>query len=301
MAIALRKLVVVGVGLIGGSFALALKRARAVENVVGAGRSTASLEKALELGIIDSVGATDRATLAGADLVLLAMPVGQMELAMRAIAPHLGADTVITDAGSTKSSVVGAARTVLPEHLARFVPAHPIAGAELSGPAAAKADLFDGRRVVIAPIAETSAAAKLRVEEAWRACGAQVSEMTPDAHDRVFATVSHLPHLLAYALVHEICGRGNAGELLGFAASGFRDFTRIAGSHPEMWRDIFLDNRAALLGELDAYVAKLQSMRGLLAAGDAAALERMLEQARKARNEWAQGAAQGSLADGDPA
>jgi len=282
-----RKLVVVGVGLIGGSFALALKRAGAVSEVVGIGRSAASLDVAVRRGIIDRIGAADGATLRDADLVLLAIPVGQMAAAMRAIAPHLGADTVVTDAGSTKAGVVAAAREAFPATLSQFVPAHPIAGAELSGPAAATADLYAGRRVVVSPLAETSPAARARVESAWLACGARLSVMSPEAHDRIFATVSHLPHLLAYALVHELCERDNAGELFGFAASGFRDFTRIAGSSPEMWRDIFLENRGALIAELDRYVAKLGTLRARLDAGDGAALERLLEKASRARKDWA--------------
>jgi prephenate dehydrogenase len=287
MPVLMKKLVVIGVGLIGGSFALALKRAGAVAEVAGIGRTAASLEQALRLGIIDRIGAADRETLGDADLVLLAMPVGQMAAAMRAIAPHLGADTVVTDAGSTKAGVVAAAREALSASLARFVPAHPIAGAELSGPGAATPDLYVGRRVVISPLAETSDAARARVEAAWLACGASLSTMAPESHDRIFATVSHLPHLLAYALVHELQGRDNAGELFGFAASGFRDFTRIAGSDAEMWRDIFLENRAALTAELDRYAAKLGALRALLDAGDGAALERLLMEASKARRDWA--------------
>jgi prephenate dehydrogenase len=289
MAETLNKLVVIGVGLIGGSFALALKRAGAVGQIIGLGRTPANLETALKLGVIDRIGAIDGDTLFDANLVLLAMPVGQMAASMRAIAPYLGPTAVVTDAGSTKQSVVAAARAELASHFAQFVPGHPIAGAEISGPAAARADLFDGKRVVIAPAAETGADAKRVVTAAWQACGAIVNEMTADAHDRVFAAVSHLPHLLAYALVHEFCERANAGELFGFAAGGFRDFTRIAGSDPEMWRDIFLDNRAALIAELDTYMAKLASMRASVAAGDTAALERLLQRARTARNDWANG------------
>lgn len=288
-----RKLVVIGVGLIGGSFALALKHAGAVGSVTGLGRSTASLDTALRMGILDHIGALGHDTLYDANLVLLAMPVGQMAAAMRDIAPHLGPDTIVTDAGSTKQSVIWAARAELASGFAQFVPAHPIAGAELSGPAAAKPDLFDGRRVVITPVAETCDAAKRMVEAVWLACGASVSEMTAEAHDQVFAAVSHLPHLLAYALVHDLWERDNAAELFGFAASGFRDFTRIAGSDPEMWRDIFLDNRAALMIELDAYIARLEGMRALLTAGEAVALEQMLARASNARNDWGHGKALG--------
>jgi prephenate dehydrogenase len=288
MAQVIDKLVVIGVGLIGGSFALALKRAHAVKRVAGIGRAggSASLATALKLGVIDEIGAADGATLNDATLVMLAMPVGQMAATMHAIAPHLGDNTVVTDAGSTKLGVIAAARKELGRRLAQFVPAHPIAGAELSGPEAAKANLFDGRRVVIADLAETSPQAKSIVEAAWQACGAKTSRMSAESHDRVFAAVSHLPHLLAYALVHELCGRDNAEELFAFAASGFRDFTRIAGSDASMWRDIFLANRERLMAELDAYTAKLEHLRGLLATGDAAAIEQLLRQARDARNKW---------------
>ncbi len=284
------KLAVIGVGLIGGSFALAMKRAKAVGRVIGVGRTdvkSQSLAIALELGVIDEIGAIDRATLYDADLVLLAMPVGQMAATMHAIAPHLGARTVVTDAGSTKQDVVAAARKRLAGHLAQFVPAHPIAGAELSGPAAAKADLFDGKRVVIAMMDETSAESKALVEAAWSACGAKLSGMSAQNHDAVFATVSHLPHLLAYALVHEVCERGNAEQLFGYAAGGFRDFTRIAGSDVRMWSDIFFGNRVALLEEIDAYVDKLEMLRGLLVAGDTPVLEEILQRARDSRNKWA--------------
>jgi prephenate dehydrogenase len=286
MAPSLRKVVVVGVGLIGGSFALALKRAKVVDSVVGVGRSPASLAVALERGIIDRTGALDHASLNDADLVLLAMPVGQMAATMRAMAPHLGAQTVVSDAGSTKQSVCAAAGDALSSHLPQVVPAHPIAGAELSGPAAAKADLFDGKRVVMTPLAQTSPAAKNLVANAWKSCGAQVSEMSAESHDKLFAAVSHLPHLLAYALVDELRERDNAAELFGFAAGGFRDFTRIASSDAEMWRDIFLDNRARLSAEMDAYVAKLQQLQSLLSSADAVALERLLRDSRDARNEW---------------
>lgn len=278
------KLVVVGVGLIGGSFALAARRANAVARVVGVGRSRANVERARALGVIDAAAAAD--AVHGADLVFLAMPVGQTAAVLAEIAPHLGADTVVTDAGSTKSDVVAAARAALGAAFARFVPGHPIAGAEHSGVAAARADLFDGKRTVLTPLAETDAAAAARVHALWRACGAEVREMTPEAHDRVFAAVSHLPHVLAYALVHDIATRAGAQELFDYAASGFRDFTRIASSHPEMWRDICIANRAALIDELDRYGEVLREVRALLAAGDAAGLERLFDGARAARNRW---------------
>ena len=283
------KLVICGVGLIGGSFAAALKAAGAVGEVVGMGRNRSTLEEALQLGLIDRIGSDWADALAGADLVLLGMPVGQMPAVLAALAPHLEAQTVVTDGGSTKADVEAAARAALGDKLGQFVPGHPIAGAEKSGPAAALADLYQDRRVVLTPLAENSPAAVARVREAWLACGANLSELTPAVHDRVFAAVSHLPHLLAYALVHEVATRDNADVLFNFAAGGFRDFTRIASSHPEMWRDIALANRHALLQELDAYMAQLLQLRVLIASADGPGLEALFDTARKAREAWLAG------------
>lgn len=281
------RIVVCGVGLIGGSFSLALKKAGLVNTVVGIGRRRETLEDALHLGLIDEIS-TDWATaLKGADLLLLAMPVGQMSAVMAAAGPHLEAHTLVTDAGSTKKDVFEAVYSHLNHQLATVVPAHPIAGAEKSGPAAAFADLYQGKRVVLTPLPENTPEAVERVRAAWAACGAMVSQMSPQDHDRVFAAVSHLPHLLAFGLVHEIQGRGNAEQLFSFAASGFRDFTRIAGSHPEMWRDICVANRQALLAELDAYLTELAYMRALLMQGDGPALESLFAEASAARNAWA--------------
>lgn len=283
------RVVVCGVGLIGGSFALALKKQGLVREVVGLGRSRASLEEALSLGIIDSIAEGWADALAGAELVLLAMPVGSMTAAMKEMAPHLGPQTLVTDAGSTKRDIVEGIYTHLRGHLDCIVPAHPIAGAERSGASAATADLYQGRRVVLTPLAENSVDAVARVREAWTACGAELSEMSPQEHDRVFAAVSHLPHLLAFALVHDIAERANSDELFSFAASGFRDFSRIASSHPEMWRDICIANRHALLAELDTYLSELAWVRALLSQGDGPALEKLFTDARDARNAWLAG------------
>lgn len=283
------KLVICGVGLIGGSFALGLQRAEAVGRIVGIGRRREPLERALALGVIDEI-ATDWAdALREADLVLLAAPVGQMDAIMAAMAPHLEAKTVVTDAGSTKRDVIDAIYRHLRSHLPQIVPAHPIAGAEKSGVEAAFPDLYVKRKVVLTPLAESQTAAVELVRAAWQACGATVVDMTPSEHDRVFAAVSHLPHLLAFGLVDELAQRDNAQLLFSHAASGFRDFTRIAGSHPEMWRDICVANRVALLTELDAYLAELTRLRAMLDAGDGDALEVVFDRARRARNAWAEG------------
>ena len=289
MSFRLDKIVVFGVGLIGGSFALALKKAGVVGQVIGIGRSQATLDEALRLGIIDRIGACDAAILRDADLVLLATPVGQMPALMQAIAPHLGPQVVITDGGSTKNDVAAAVYRHLPQHCERFVPAHPIAGAENSGAAAAKADLYVERKVVLTPLKENAPEAVERVRAAWAACGATVHEMAPVRHDQVFAAVSHLPHLLSFALVHDLAQRENREEFFRFAASGFRDFTRIAASHPEMWRDICISNKTALLGELEQYQRQLEELRQALIAGDAAALEAVFAEARTVRRAWAEG------------
>jgi prephenate dehydrogenase len=283
------KLVVCGVGLIGGSFALAIKSAVAVRQcprIVGMGRTRAPLEEALRRGVIDEIGTDWASALKGADLVLLGMPVGQMAPVMKALMPHLEPQTLVTDGGSTKSDVVAVARSVFGDKIAQFVPGHPIAGAEKSGVSAAKADLYVDKRVVLTPLRESAAGDIAKVRAVWELCGARVSELPADEHDRVFAAVSHLPHLLAFALVHDLATRANSEQLFGFAAGGFRDFTRIASSHPEMWRDICLANRRALIQEVDAYMTELLKTRVLLASGDAAGLEAMFATARARRDAW---------------
>jgi prephenate dehydrogenase len=277
------RLAVIGVGLIGGSFALALKAAKAVEHVVGVGRNSANLELARSRGIIDAVASDTASAARDADLVLVAAPVGQYPRIFSAL---MNTKAVITDGGSTKRDVVAAARKALGAGLSRFVPGHPIAGAEKSGAAAASADLFRGRRVVLTPLKETSAEAASLVEEAWKQCGAKVSRMDPAEHDAVLATVSHLPHLLAFALVHEVARRENSAELFSFAAGGFRDFTRIASSHPEMWRDICIANRDRVLDEVRRFSAKLDQVKALLERP--AELEKLFAEARDARNKWIQ-------------
>ena len=280
------KVVVFGVGLIGGSFALALKAAGQVGEVVGFGRSLSTLTQALDLGIIDRAGANPGQEVADADLVLIATPVGQMPDIMARIAPYLGPETLVTDGGSTKEDVVAAVREHFGERAGQFVPAHPIAGAENSGAAAARADLYREKKVVLTPMPENSVLSVARVRSAWEWCGAQVFQLTPAEHDRVFAAVSHLPHLLSFALVHDLAVRENSDLYFSFAASGFRDFTRIAASHPEMWRDICLANRVALLSELERYRAQLDELHDALARGDGAVLEKTFDVARTARRAW---------------
>lgn len=283
-----KKVVIFGTGLIGGSFALALRRANAVGEVVGFGRSMETLEQARRLGIIDCIGQDVSAEVGDADLVLMATPVGTMGELMARIAPHLGFHTLVTDGGSTKGDVVAAAYANLKDKVSQFIPAHPIAGAEQSGALAAKADLYVGKKVVLTPLSENSKADVLKVRRAWEACGAVVSELSAKQHDEVFAAVSHLPHLLSFALVHDLAQRDNKDLLLSFAASGFRDFTRIAASSPEMWRDISLANRDALLNEVKRYADELYVIYQALENSDAAKLEEIFSLARKVRGNWTQ-------------
>ena len=290
----INKLVIAGVGLIGGSFALALKKAGAVSKVVGIGRTRVALEQAKSLGVIDAIANDWADAMKGADLVLLAMPVGGMEAALRALLPHLEVQTVVTDAGSTKSDVLSSAERTLGSRSAQFVPGHPIAGAEKSGAAAAHADLYVDKRVVLTPSPAVYPKYFDLVQAAWEACGARVDAMSAEAHDRVFAAVSHLPHLLAYALVNDIAARDNAEELFKFAAGGFRDFTRIASSHPEMWRDICVANRESLIVELNSYMTTLLRLRALVASADSEGLEAAFTAARDARGAWLQGLAPSS-------
>ena len=284
--LAIGRLTVIGVGLIGGSFALALKEAGVVGHVTGVGRSRRNLDAAIELGVIDEGGTDAAAAVCDADFVLIATPVGQMPEVMVTIAPALQSRTVVTDGGSTKQDVIAYARRFLREHFERFVPSHPIAGTEKSGASAAFPALYRGRNVILAPQAETSPRAQDIVRRAWEACGACVTELDAARHDEIFAAVSHLPHVVAFALVSMLAKRNDAAELLGHSGGGLRDTVRIAGSSPEMWRDICIANRAALIRVLDAYMEELELARGALDAGDGAALEGLFDRARVARRRW---------------
>lgn len=284
-----KKIVICGIGLIGGSCAAALKAAGAVQHVVGMGRRPEVTQQALALGLIDEIATDWASALDGAELVMLGMPVGQIPAVLRDLLPHLPAHVIVTDASSTKADVVAAAHAILGERVGQFIPGHPIAGAEKSGPAAAAADLYQGKRVILSPLPENKAEDLARVQRLWELCGAKVASLAPDVHDRVFASISHLPHLLSYALVHDVADRENAEQLFSFAAAGFRDFTRLASSHEEMWRDICLANKKALLSELDTYMTELLQVRLLLAGSDAVGLETYFHQSRTARDTWLQG------------
>ena len=283
----MKKIVIFGVGLIGGSLALALKCKFANLQIIGVGRNANNLQDALNLKIIDIAETVVSQALKNAELVVIATPVAQTPHILSAILPHLESKTVITDVGSTKSDVLAYVQEILGEKSAQFVAGHPIAGAEKSGVTSAKADLFIGKNIVLTPSDNCNVEAIQKVREMWLATGANVSEMTADQHDSIFAAVSHLPHLLAFALVDELASRNNAQQLFELAASGFRDFTRIAGSNPEMWRDISLANRDALLIEIDAYQHTLSKLRENLQNQDKISIFNMFERASQARNAWA--------------
>lgn len=289
---AINKLVIIGVGLIGGSFAMALRQAGVVKHITGVGRSVENMQRALDQGVIDEMTTDTASALHNADVILLAMPVGQTERIMAQIAPHLQADTLITDAGSTKQDVIAATRRHLnKKNLTNFVPGHPIAGAEQSGVLAAKPDLYNNKHVILTPLDETQSKATQVITNLWQACGATVSEMHADEHDNVLAATSHLPHILAFALMNHLhtSTKENPENLLRFAGSGFRDFTRIASSSPEMWRDICIANRHALISQMDAYQKELEVLREILEEENGGKLEEAFSQARRVRDEWLQG------------
>ncbi len=281
----IQRLAIIGVGLIGGSLARALREAGAVGEVVGAGRSAAHLQQALDLGVIDQVAVNAGDAVRGADMVVLAVPMGSMESALCQIAPWLEDEAVVTDVGSVKGSIAAAARAALGARVVRFVPGHPIAGLEKSGVAAATPTLFRHRRVVLTPTGETQVTAVERVSAMWQAAGADVVTMAADQHDKILAATSHLPHLLAYTLV-DMLVRSHGQDVFDFAAGGLRDFTRIAGSDPVMWRDIALTNREAILNVLRGYHAEIEALMQAIDKSDARALEERFVRAKRARDAW---------------
>ena len=278
------RLCIVGVGLIGGSLARALRRAGTVGEVVGTSRREAHLRRAEALGVIDRFDLDPGRAAAGADMVVVCTPMGAMEDVFRALRPALAADAVLTDAGSVKQTVFRAARAAFGRVPPYLVPAHPIAGTEHSGVEASFASLFDGRRVIVTPGEATDPAAVERVEGMWRAAGAEVDRMDPARHDRILASVSHLPHLLAYVLVDLVAA--SSRECFRYAAGGFRDFTRIASSDPVMWRDICLENREAIVEALEAMGAEIGSLAGAVRRGDAPALRERFARAKRARDDY---------------
>jgi prephenate dehydrogenase len=276
----------IGCGLMGGSFALALKRAGLVKRIVGYSKSPSTTERARQLGVIDLAAPSALLAVSGADIVLLAVPVAATEATFKAIRHLLTPQTLVMDVGSTKRDVVDAARRVLREQVGLFVPAHPIAGREVSGVEHADADLYVGKQVILTPIERTLTVHLQKATEVWTALGSHVQKMAPEAHDAAFAAVSHLPHLIAFALMNGITGQAGGADYLSLAGPGFRDFTRIAASDPPMWRDVMVANREELLAQSRIFQRSLQALEALIASGDAQALERQIEQASQTRAHW---------------
>jgi prephenate dehydrogenase len=282
----IKQLTIIGVGLIGGSLARALKSAGVVEEIVGAGRDAAHLQQALALGVVDRIETDLAAAVQGADMVVVAAPVGATETIFRAIAPSLSTDTILTDVGSTKASVVVAARAAFGELPKNFVPGHPIAGTEKSGVEATFAELFEGRRVILTPTENSDPAAVSTVKKMWQQTGAEVVETTVEHHDEVLAATSHLPHLLAFSLVDTLATLDSKQEIFEYAAGGFRDFTRIASSDPEMWHDICLHNEPALLKMLERFENDLGRLRQAIADNDGDYLRQVFTRAKAARDQF---------------
>jgi len=285
----IKQLTIIGVGLIGGSLARALKRADAVDEVVGAGRDMQHLQQALTLGVVDRIETDLALAVQGADIVVVATPVGAVETVFRSIAPSLSPDTILTDVGSTKISVVAAAQAAFGQLPENFVPGHPIAGTEKSGVEASFAELFEDHRVILTPTENSARQAITRVRAMWEQTGAEVVETGVEHHDDVLAATSHLPHLLAFSLVDTLAKLDAKQEVFEYAAGGFRDFTRIASSDPEVWRDICLHNRSALLKMLGCFEADLDKLRQAIADNDGDYLLQVFTHAKATRDQFCEG------------
>lgn len=276
----------IGCGLMGGSFALALKRAGLVKRVVGYSKSPSTTERARQMGVIDVEAPSALLAVSGADLVLLAVPVAATEATFKAIRHLVRGDTLVMDVGSTKREVIDAARRVLRDQVGVFVPAHPITGKELSGVEHADVDLYTGRQVILTPIERTLTAQLNKAKAVWTALGCHVKQMSPEAHDAAYAAVSHLPHMIAFALMNAIQGQNQGEEFLSLAGPGFRDFTRIAASDPSVWRDILISNREELLAQSKHFQRALEAFEVAIASGNPDALETLIEQASSTRARW---------------
>lgn len=282
----IKRLTIIGVGLIGGSLARALKAAGACEEIVGWGRSEAPVQKALELGVVDRAETDIATAVKGADVVVIGVPVGAMKGVLEQLKPHLEPQTVVTDVGSTKGSVVAAAQKVFGIMPPRFIPGHPIAGTEKSGVEAAFAELYNDRRVILTPDEDSDPDAVALVRKLWEQAGAEVTEMSVVHHDEVLAATSHLPHMLAFTLVDTLARLEDHDDIFRFAAGGFRDFTRIASSNPQMWHDICLNNREALLKMLHRFGEELNTLVAAIEKGDGEALLQTFERAKAARDDY---------------
>jgi prephenate dehydrogenase len=276
----------IGCGLMGGSFAMALKKAGLVKRVVGYSKSPSTTERARQMGVIDIEAPSALLAVSGADIVLVAVPVSATEATFKAIKHLVTPQMLIMDVGSTKRDVIDAGRRGLREHIGSFVPAHPIAGKELSGVEHADADLYAGRQIILTPIERTLTAQLQKAVDVWTALGCRVLQMSPEQHDAAFASVSHLPHLIAFALMNGISSQAQGQDYLSLAGPGFRDFTRIAASDPKVWRDIMVSNREELLEQSKIFQRTLQAMEVMISSGNGDALEGLIEQASLARSNW---------------
>jgi prephenate dehydrogenase len=276
----------IGCGLMGGSFALALKRAGLVKRVVGYSKSPSTTERARQLGVIDVEAPSALLAVSGADIVLVAVPVSATEATFKAIKHLVTPQMLVMDVGSTKRDVVDAARRALREQVGSFVPAHPIAGKEVAGVDHADPDLYSGKQIILTPIERTHATQVQQAIDVWSALGCSVLKMTPESHDAAFAAVSHLPHLIAFALMNSIAGQGQGKDFLALAGPGFRDFTRIAASDPQMWRDVLISNREELLTQSKHFQRNLQALELMISNGNAEALEELIAQASDTRAHW---------------
>ena len=281
---------VIGCGLMGGSFALALKRAGLVKRVVGYSKSPSTTERARKMGVIDVAAESALLAVSGSDIVLLAVPVAATETTFKAIRHLVEPGVLFMDVGSTKRDVVDAARRVLRERITSFVPAHPITGKEVSGIQHADATLYNGRQVIITPLPQTSAELVQKATDVWSAIGAQVLRMTPENHDAAFAAVSHLPHLLAFAYFSAVVNQPAGRDFLSLAGPGFRDFTRIAASNPETWRDILVANREEVLKQSQRFRQALDALEHVMREGNADALEGLIRSPAEGRAGWQMGA-----------
>ena len=276
----------IGCGLMGGSFALAMKRAGLVKRIVGYSKSPSTTDRARQLGVIDIEAPSALLAVSGADIVLIAVPVAATEATFKAIKNLVTPQMLIMDVGSTKRDVIDAARRALREQVGSFVPAHPIAGREVSGVEHADADLYAGKQVILTPIERTLTVQLQKAVDVWSALGCRVVKMSPEAHDAAFAAVSHLPHLLSFALMNAISGQTHGKDYLSLAGPGFRDFTRIAAGDPKVWRDIMLSNREELLAQSKIFQRNLQALELMIASSNGDALEGLIEQASQTRANW---------------
>ncbi len=277
---------IIGCGLMGGSFALALKRAGLVKRVIGYSKSPTTTARAFQMGVIDVEAASALEAVAGSDLVLIAVPVAATEATFKTIQHLVTPEMLVMDVGSTKRDVIDAARRTLREQVGSFVPAHPIAGKEVSGVEHADADLYQGRQLILTPIERTLPRQLQLAADVWTALGSRVITMSPESHDAAFAAVSHLPHLISFAFMNAIAGQPQGKDFLSLAGPGFRDFSRIAASDAKVWRDIMMSNREELLAQTKIFQRNLQALELMIASGNSEALEGLIDQASLARSHW---------------